>query len=562
VRDPSRARISASAGTVVEIAVDTTTARASRAWGLAYRESLVAAGIAAAVALALVAWGPPAGDESAHLYRTLLVRDGVLVWDNLWYGGHYPLASYSLLYYFPAALVGNLVLVVVAVVVSAALFATIAVEEWGEAARWPSRVFAVCACAPVFTGTYAYAVGFAALLASVWGFQSGRRWLGILCAGLTLGFSPLAFVFLCLALGAIALAYRPARRTIVLVGAWLTLFSALQLAVNILFPAEGRYEFRPKELAWILIAGGLGWVIARGSPRGRALAMLFLLVGAVSLVAFLVPSPIGSNLTRFRTVVLPLALVAVGLVAWRPRWLAVVAVLAAAQYTLSPYVTVAGGLTDTRAAHAAFWQPALSFLRSHRSQNYRVDVVPTFDNWEAYYLPREGFALARGWYRQLDLARNPVLYRDGLTATGYRRWLRSMAVRYVLLPNVPLDRVAAPAQAALLRSGASGLVEVERGPDWTVYELPAPTPLLTGQARAGLTAFEHERIAGFTAAPGSYLLRVRYTPYWSATPGVCLERASNGMTRLVSRRAGAFELRVEGAGGLLRTVFGARPASC
>ena len=90
----------------------------------------------------------------------------------------------------------------------------------------------------------------------------------------------------------------------------------------------------------------------------------------------------------------------------------------ASVYTFSPYVAVATGLGDTRAARAEFWRPALAFLRADPNPNYRVDVVPTFDNWEAYYVPQAGFALARGWYRQLDLARNPALYRATLTGAG------------------------------------------------------------------------------------------------------------------------------------------------
>jgi hypothetical protein len=38
---------------------------------------------------------------------------------------------------------------------------------------------------------------------------------------------------------------------------------------------------------------------------------------------------------------------------------------------------------------------------------------------------RRGFPLARGWYRQLDVADNPTLYANHLDATAYRRWLRS-----------------------------------------------------------------------------------------------------------------------------------------
>jgi hypothetical protein len=202
-------------------------------------------------------------------------------------------------------------------------------------------------------------------------------------------------------------------------------------------------------------------------------------------------------------------------------------------------------------------------LRQRSSPDYRVDVVSTFDNWEAYFVPAAGFALARGWYRQLDLDRNPVLYEDELTADEYREWLRSLGVRYVLLPHVPLDRFGAASQAVLLRSGGSGLAEVLRTPDVTIYELLQATPVLTGPGASALTAFEHDRVAGWTGAPGSYRLRVRYTPYWEVAEGdVCLEEATDGMTLVEVQQPGAFALAVPDAGTLLRAAFGHRPSAC
>src|SRR5207253_1863519 len=146
----------------------------------------------------VLAFGPAPGDAPVHLYRTFLVRDGALVWDNFWYSGTYPLASYSLLYYLPAALVGNLPLVFFAAVASTVLFASIALRQWGTAALWPSRVFGVLAAAPMFTGLYAYSLGFTAMLATLKLLQLRRLWLAVILAALTVGFSPLAFAFLCL----------------------------------------------------------------------------------------------------------------------------------------------------------------------------------------------------------------------------------------------------------------------------------------------------------------------------------------------------------------------------
>jgi len=87
--------------------------------------------------------GPAGGDAPAHLYRTYLVRHDVFVWDNFWFAGHYPIASYSLLYYFFASVVGNVRLTVAAIVLSAALFSAITRKEWGRDAYWPALVFAV-----------------------------------------------------------------------------------------------------------------------------------------------------------------------------------------------------------------------------------------------------------------------------------------------------------------------------------------------------------------------------------------------------------------------------------
>lgn len=131
------------------------------------KDALVSATLTAVVSSILLIAGPGPADAPAHLYRALLVRDGALVWDNLWFAGQYPLASYSLLYYLPAAVVGNLPLVLGAAIASTLLFSTVARREFGDAALWPSRAFAVLAAAPMFTGLYAYSVGFAFMLAAL-----------------------------------------------------------------------------------------------------------------------------------------------------------------------------------------------------------------------------------------------------------------------------------------------------------------------------------------------------------------------------------------------------------
>jgi hypothetical protein len=104
--------------------------------------------------------------------------------------------------------------------------------------------------------------------------------------------------------------------------------------------------------------------------------------------------------------------------------------------------------------------------------------------------------------------------------------------------------MGADREAALLRWGS--LPIVFRHPDWTIYEVPSPTPILSGGA---LDELGHERVAGRVDSAGPHRLRVRWTPYWEVRRGdVCLRRAPDGMTTLVARREGAFELAI-GRGG-------------
>jgi len=501
--------------------------------------------IALTVALPLVLFGPPPGDLPAHLYRTELVENGVLVWDTFWYGGHYPLFTYSLLYYFPAALLGNDGVALVSVVAAAALFASLAWREWEEAARWPAYAFAVVACGPLFTGTYPYAAGLAAALGSLKALQLGRTWMAVALAILTLGFSPLAFLFLCLVAVAVFLARRRrvGRRALAVGGALLAL-GLLQGALLLLYPEEAEYPFfRLSELLAVVGLSAACAALALRAERGRVVALVFGLWALAAVVAFLVPSPIGENVTRLRGIVLPLALLAAGLASYRPRWLAGVAVAGALAFTLVPYVGAALHRTDTRSAEASFWEPALAFLAERSDPNYRVEVVPTGDHWEAYWVPRAGFPLARGWYRQLDIAQNPLFYESPLEPEEYRTWLAALGVRYVLLPDAQLGRIGEEREAELLRSGRSGLLEIARTGGVTVYEVPDPSPILTGPGEARLTSLGHDRVAGEVGAAGTYRLAVRWTPTWRVEAGdVCVEEAPDGMTTIVAGRPGDFVL--------------------
>lgn len=527
------------------------------------RELLVVAALTAGAAALVLALGPAPADAPAHLYRTLLVRRGALVWDNLWYAGSYPLGSYSALYYLPAALVGNVPLVFAAAVASAVLFSSLVLREWGRAALWPARAFGILAAAPMFTGLYAYTLGFASMLGALRALQARRRWLVAALAALTVGFSPLAFVFLCLLLTALALARRrPARGSLPLAAA-LSAVAGLELAGLALFSTgTGVYPFHWINLAGVLLVSGLGVAVARRGRASATLAVFFVLWGAGSVLLFFVSSPLGDNWTRLGAFGFPVMLLTARLADFRPRRLATLALAVALAYNVTPYLLLVPYRLDDHAASAGFWRPAIAFLRSHGGRDFRVEVVPTASHWEAYWLPRAGLPLARGWYRQLDTATNPVLYDPRLDAAAYRRWLRARAVQYVLLASTPLDWNGGTREAAILRSPASGLRVAFRSADWTIYRLRHPTPLLTGPGPARVTAFGHASVRGVVSAPGRYLLRTHFNPYWQLEGAGCVARGPGRMIWLRLERPGPFALKVPTTPDDLLERLRARRGAC
>jgi hypothetical protein len=115
-----------------------------------------------------------------------------------------------------------------------------------------------------------------------------------------------------------------------------------------------------------------------------------------------------------------------------------------------------------------------------------------------------------------------------------------MAVRYVVLTDAPVD-YSARLEARLLQSGRSGLQIVERLPHQTIYKLPNATPLITGPAPATVLWLWPSRLVGEVGAPGSYRVRVRWSPYWRAASG-CVSRTADGQTQLDAPRAGLVQL--------------------
>jgi hypothetical protein len=168
----------------------------------------------------------------------------------------------------------------------------------------------------------------------------------------------------------------------------------------------------------------------------------------------------------------------------------------------------------------SFFAPASHWLLEHGGRGVRIEVPPTANHWESAYLAPK-FELARGWLRQLDTARDDIFYKEGaLTDRSYERWLRGNAIRFVALPNAPLDYSSA-AERRLILSDPTYLHERFRDDHWRIYEVARPKPLVAplGTGRASAVSVGHQGFALHVTRPGEFLVRVNFTPYWSISSG-------------------------------------------
>jgi hypothetical protein len=203
------------------------------------------------------------------------------------------------------------------------------------------------------------------------------------------------------------------------------------------------------------------------------------------------------------------------------------------------------------ATNGAYYAPVERFLDAHAPGPVRIEVPLTRTHWETAELaPR--VSLARGWEKQLDERYNAVLLSPGLNAASYERWLHQQAVSYVALPAVQLDPSSAR-EGELIRSGLPYLRLVYSSRHWRIYAVRAPTPLVSGPGR--VTELGHDSLSLQADAPGSLLVRVRWTPYWAITSGAgCVQRGPGGWTRVDVARRGPLQLR---ASFSLGRAFGA-----
>ncbi|MFL5845516.1 MAG: hypothetical protein ACJ762_12560 [Solirubrobacteraceae bacterium] len=479
--------------------------------------AVVVAVVLAALYLVL---DPPSADLAAQTYRVgLFDREGWLAWDNGWYGGHH-LPGYSVLFPPLASLLGLHVVAALCVVAATVAFTRV------ESRPLPGVWFAVGMAATAVSGRLAFLLGAAV---AMWGLAAmvRGRWAAAAALGaVTALASPVAALFAAL----IGVATRvdvhrlPAGggdRDVRRAAAALVVAAVLVTGVLVLaFPEGGSEPFVASAFWPALAAAAAAALFTTGAVRIAVILYALLLVGA-----FVVDTPIGGNAARLGALAAgPLAMALV-----RDRRALVLLAVPLAYWTLYPPTRDWSSASGDPARAASYYAPLLDRLAAYDGPG-RLEIPFTAGHWEAARAaPR--VMLARGWERQLDRKVNAVFYEGELTPERYAAWLRESAVRWVALPDAPLDG-SAQDEARLIRAGLPALREVWHDAHWRLFEVRNPQPL--GARAIGADWF----------VAGAGIVRVHWTPYWAVVEGAgCVRRGADDWT-VVEPRPARSEVRV------------------
>ncbi len=514
---------------------------------------LPAVGLSAVLATAMLVWNPPVGDLAAQVFRTeLFQRGGLAIWNGSWYGGHYTL-TYSVLFPPLAALLGPRLVGTLAVVASSYLFDRLVRDRWGEAARWATLWFAAGVVTLLADGQLTFALGVVFALASLRALQLHRTALALGAAAACALSSPVAAVFLAGVI--LAAAFDPAvyvkrlsrggllpdRTRGPAAAAWVASVAlALTLIPNIAFPGAGEFPFAfTSYLAIPLWCGSALYITGGLGEQERQLRRVLLAYLLAATAIWLLPNAIGGNAVRLGALFGGPVLAAV-ILARRPRvpvWFLALFIAGGLYWQLTASVNQIARSVGDPSTTGSYFAPLADWLRENGGDAARIEVPPTANHWESAYLA-PGFELARGWLRQLDTTRDNVFYRDGrLGDRAYRAWLHDNAIRYVALPDAPLD-YSSVAERRLILNTPPYLLPRWSNAHWRVYEVRNPAPLVQplGDGAARIRSINHSGFALDIDRPGRFLVRVAFTPYWSIARGQgCLVRHGDWTLARASR---------------------------
>jgi hypothetical protein len=469
----------------------------------------------------------------AHVFR----RSGYVPYWTGWYGGT-PMAGYSLVTPPLLGLLGPIWLGALAVVASAAVATPLLATC--RRPRAAAIAVVVSGAFDVFSGRTTFAAGVVVALVAMLAVERRRTGLAFLGGLLAAATSPVAGVLLLVVAVATVLA-GPRRRT---AGFATVIGVGVAMGAIALLASGSRGGYEPFTRTSLLLSIGTTLVVML-SPVGRRLRVIGWLTLWLLVLCFFIHSPIGANSTRIAVLGAAPALVAAA--RW-PKLVLVPAVIVAALLPIGQLVNDMSASGGAVASHRFITPLKNQLLAQSDIFQYRVEVVAPKTHWPLTYLLPD-VAIARGWERQTDEARNRMFYgRAPLTAAAYRSFLDRNAVGYVALPFHSALDYGSTGEGRLIRDGLPYLQEIWSNPNWRLYAVTGPAPIVERLSApstvptalvlaADDTGFTFETYSG-----GRYLVRMTWSPYLVISGGH-VSRAPHDHVWVTVPSAGHYRLR-------------------
>ncbi|MGX9871913.1 hypothetical protein ACWIG2_00820 [Streptomyces cellulosae] len=468
-------------------------------------------------------------------------RHGSSAYNLFWYGGMHT-ANYSLMSPYLMAAVGVRALTVASGLAATWIAAVLVERVEPRRTLAPALLAALGLWGNVASGRTTFALGVAFGLAACLyltghGGRQKRLVLTGAYAALATMASPVAGLFLAVVGAGLVLVRRPGPAVALLVPPALVVG-----ATSLLFPFQGE-QLMPAGRIWIPASLGLA-VAVLSPPAWRAARWSGAVYVAGTVLVYLIPSPVGTNVERFAEYAAPVALMAALLA--QPRLRPVRRALLVAALVFSSGWTVKKTVDDLKVstdvpAWAAQTDGVVRALESLGADRARVEAVPARNHREAVALAPH-VHLARGWNRQLDMERARLFYDGSFSAATYRAWLDRWAVAFVVLHDGRPDGYAEEEARLVRERRPDWLVPVWRDAHWEVFRVRDAVPLVS--APGSVVRTSGAELVLRVARPGAVTVRIAYSPWLRVDGGGCLSRAGE-FTRLTVSAPGEYRISSE-----------------
>ncbi|MEU9349620.1 hypothetical protein AB0D65_01025 [Streptomyces griseoloalbus] len=485
---------------------------------------------------ALLATG--GGDLAAQdAWAGFAARHGSSAYNLFWYGGMHT-ANYSLISPYLMAAFGVRALTVASGITASWLAAVLIQRAPLRRPVAPALIASLALWCNVASGRTTFALGVAfGLAACLFLAQRKRLVLAGAYAALATMASPVAGLFLAV-VGAGFLIDRQR-------GPAMALLCPPALVVGVtsaLFPFTGE-QLMPAPRIWppaflglaVAVLAPPAWRVARWSGAVYA-------VGTV--VTYLVPSPVGTNVERFAEYAAPVVLLTALLAQPRLRVLRrnlLVAALVFSVGWLGKKTVDDLAVSTAVPAWAAQTRGVVEALDGLGADRSRVEVVPARNHREAAKLAPY-VHLARGWNRQLDMERARLFYDGSFSAAAYREWLDRWAVGFVVLPNGLPDGFAREEARLIRHDRPDWLLPVWHDAHWQVFRVRDAVPLVSAPGTVVRTSSADLVLR--VSRPGAVTVRIAYSPWLRSDGGGCLSREGE-FTRLTVAAPGEYRISSE-----------------